>query len=319
MAINSLQDSRLDSFVRFHTASSRRLETLFDALMLAQPGEQFQLLERVLAELSSLGSKTARWATKFVPEFISGPASASEFVLSNLGTGVVFEPVRIGQLEEIMITELVDKLGAARQSIQNLATRIFRSNDLSTEFPLLGARALQAGATEETLQSVMQQLLRDKTRGKIVSVIGEGGRVFEFELDFYAGMVSSNVATRAAAGAVIVKANQAGHDLVRVSPNKSKTGDWCDAYRGRVFSISGTHPVFPSLALTPNGGPPFHPFCRHDISIFDDSRFTAEQLATLGEVSEAFLLSPVEENANRIARNWWALKKSTPDPAPLKL
>lgn len=62
--------------------------------------------------------------------------------------------------------------------------------------------------------------------------------------------------------AVIRKAKQGGNDLVEIiGPRDSK--DFCSRLVGRVFSISGKSEEFPPLRNLPNGGPPFHPHCRH--------------------------------------------------------
>jgi len=51
-----------------------------------------------------------------------------------------------------------------------------------------------------------------------------------------------------------------------VSANFSTVEDFCDAYRGRIYSLSGTDPLAPPLASLPNGGLLFHPNCLHALS-----------------------------------------------------
>lgn len=57
-----------------------------------------------------------------------------------------------------------------------------------------------------------------------------------------------------------------GIRLVRVSPNPPLTPCVCSLYAGRVFALDkeiSAKTGFPLLADTPNGGPPFHPYCTH--------------------------------------------------------
>jgi hypothetical protein len=50
-----------------------------------------------------------------------------------------------------------------------------------------------------------------------------------------------------------------GLDLVRIVGRISD--NFCTAWLGQVFSLSGRHPTYPALAALPGGGPPFHPNC----------------------------------------------------------
>ena len=52
-------------------------------------------------------------------------------------------------------------------------------------------------------------------------------------------------------------------------------------YEGRVFSVSGGSDTYPPLATLPNGGPPFHPNCRHNLAPF------VEPLASKTEIRRA--------------------------------
>jgi hypothetical protein len=55
-------------------------------------------------------------------------------------------------------------------------------------------------------------------------------------------------------------------DLVIVTGPASANCDICDAIVGNVYSISGNHAKYPGLATLPNGGPPFHPHCTHNLA-----------------------------------------------------
>ncbi len=70
--------------------------------------------------------------------------------------------------------------------------------------------------------------------------------------------------------AVIRKAKKTGNDLVQVTGPKL-TKDFCGRLVGRVFSVSGKSKTYPPLRNLPNGGPPFHPHCRHGIKPADSA------------------------------------------------
>lgn len=60
---------------------------------------------------------------------------------------------------------------------------------------------------------------------------------------------------------VVAKVLEDGNDLVVVSSHKSP--NFCRMYENKIFSISGTHKLYPSLSKTINSGPPYHPNCLH--------------------------------------------------------
>ena len=68
---------------------------------------------------------------------------------------------------------------------------------------------------------------------------------------------------------------EAGVDLVMVTAHGAQDG--CGFYEGKVFSVSGGHDKYPSISDLPNGGPPFHPNCKHSLAPF------VEDLATGAE------------------------------------
>ncbi len=77
---------------------------------------------------------------------------------------------------------------------------------------------------------------------------------------------------------------EAGNDLVMVTSHGARDG--CQFYEGKVFSISGTHPTYPPLSSIPNGGPPFHPNCRHNLAPFvEDLASHPEQRVVVGWVA----------------------------------
>jgi len=75
-------------------------------------------------------------------------------------------------------------------------------------------------------------------------------------------------------------------DLVQVMGPIS--GDVCDFYVGKVFSLSGRSSQYPPLASIPRGGPPFHPHCTHNIAPFFLETATPRERER-GEINPKFL------------------------------
>lgn len=151
---------------------------------------------------------------------------------------------------------------------------------------------------DKALTSISVTSRRQSSKPGTIQIVGRSGRSTIFDLDYYANLVLSSNMARLETDVTLSNVFRAGEDLVMVSANPSSIGDYCDAYRGRTFSISGTHDVFPPLSSTPNGGPPFHPWCRHSISYFPGPE-------AIGQVADpAFLLKPDETSPGRIHEEW---------------
>ncbi len=57
-----------------------------------------------------------------------------------------------------------------------------------------------------------------------------------------------------------------GHELIQISSTKSRDGDFCDLFSGKVFALTKEASIrwgVPHVTRLPNGGAPFHPNCRH--------------------------------------------------------
>lgn len=319
-----LGDPRLDLLVAIYAEAALNIQRSLDELLIATGTRRYVIYQRILRELESLTTQTDAWSAQFIASFLDGADKAAVAALVAAGSLSAFnaiDPVAV----EALTSSLTGHLSKARASISQLATKIFRSPALEREFPALAQKVrrqvgvgLAEGVATADMRARIANLLRPTFQSGLVSVIGKGGKRYTFPLDFYAGMVASATHRQARSVATLYRAREANHDLVRVTPNPSKTGDWCDAYRGRVFSISGAHPIYPPLASTPNGGPPFHPWCRHSLGIFVESMHSPAERAEVAKVDPRFLVKPNEDNPNRVAREWWAAKKNDTAPAPLR-
>ena len=89
----------------------------------------------------------------------------------------------------------------------------------------------------------------------------KGGK--RWDLSTYARMCARTIAAEAMSEATINRALDLGLDLVKVSKHVHPE-DICSPYEGRIYSISGESNRYPKLTVRP----PFHPNCRHTISIY---------------------------------------------------
>jgi hypothetical protein len=250
---------------------------------------------------------------------------AAVSTLQRAGLGEFLAPTIDETAIEALSLGIRGPLEKARQSIEVQATKLLRSTSLAREFPELALQTqrnipLSLPAAEVSVQTEQQisLLLRERFQIKVVSILGSDGRRHRFGLDFYSAMVAQNTKAQASSAASILRARQTGHDLVRISAQKSLNGDWCDAYRGRVYSLSGESPTYPWVGMIPNGGPPFHPWCRHSMDIFIPAFHSEAEQRAFANTQSRFLMRPNESSPNRVIRAWNSAVRLEGDPAPLR-
>lgn len=99
-----------------------------------------------------------------------------------------------------------------------------------------------------------------------VTVIGRSGRAFKYPLAYYATLVVYNTLAKGEREYYLTRLAKHGKDLVQASLEKSSS-EVCEKFKGKVFSISGRTVGVPKLSDTPNGGPPWHPWCQHIVTV----------------------------------------------------
>lgn len=325
--IPPLDDERLDLLVAIYLNGADILRRRLSNLLTEDRGAQRLLLfQQVLEILSRLEKETDAWSATYVRQFVDEASAEAVSVLQAAGatSTTLFAPID-ERAVRALADSLTGNLAKGRESIATLAQRIFRGLALEQEFPDLAQKAqaevgvgLSALEEDFRIRSRIQGLLRERFEDGVVSVLAKNGRRMFFPLDFYAGMVAQNVKAQARSVATLERAKQAGFDLVRVTVNPSTVGDYCDAYRGRVYSISGSDPVFPPLAALPNGGPPFHPWCKHGIGIYVPAFHTPEENEERANTDPRFLMEPNEDSPNRVIRNYWEAERKGTLPDEIK-
>jgi len=81
---------------------------------------------------------------------------------------------------------------------------------------------------------------------------------YKYRPHYYAEMVARTKFHQAHSQATLIQSQNYGTDLVEVSSHNTTTRI-CIPFEGNIYSIRGSHPVFPPLP----DSPPFHPNCLH--------------------------------------------------------
>lgn len=147
----------------------------------------------------------------------------------------------------------------------------------------------QRASRDERLRKLSPSQLQKEVWRSMVSVIGKGGRLFRYAPDYFFALLCQSVYSEHEKNTILTEATASGFDLVQVSPQKSVTGDFCDYFRGRVFSISGASDQFPPLTLCPSGGPPFHPWCQHKLIPVREKSIAVDRARKLPQLHNEFI------------------------------
>jgi len=115
-----------------------------------------------------------------------------------------------------------------------------------------------------------------------------------------AGMIGGGMISGGHSAGIKVRSSHNDVNHVRISnPNRVGEPDVCTVFAGRVFFIGlGSDPLgFPKLSSVPNGGPKFHPHCRHGlqpwvVALKSKDEIAAELAASNAIPSQFFNVKP---------------------------
>ena len=109
--------------------------------------------------------------------------------------------------------------------------------------------------------------LRDKTLTKSpdFKFTDKAGKKWDGKV--YLDMLTHTVMSQAQISAYTNTLTNEGHDLVKIPQNGAK--DACRNWEGKILSLTGATPGFPTLAEAKASGEIFHPRCRHRIVAYD--------------------------------------------------
>lgn len=102
----------------------------------------------------------------------------------------------------------------------------------------------------------------------LVNITKDGGRGYNSTVKNYANLVLDTTSSKARTVAVVRRAKLSKLGLTEVKNSDSIPESSCDQYVGKIYSVDDSHPEYPLLSTLPNGGPPFHPYCKKRLGIY---------------------------------------------------
>jgi hypothetical protein len=157
-------------------------------------------------------------------------------------------------------------------------------------------------------EDVAKDKLIDSLSGGFITILGkETRKTRKYDLSYYSNLLISVIEPTVKSKVHIIRARENGLDLLRVTTQPSKLGDYCDAFRGKVFSISGGNRRFARLTDLPTDCPPFHPFCQHHLEIYFEELVSKEESDLAEGLDKKFL----NKNHDELTKLWQARQLPT--------
>lgn len=259
-------EQRLGELERIYRDAQRLLALQVKAAL--QSGNAFRASERrrqleaVQATLRDLGYQTSDYARRLVREaWDESVEHTAALIVKGGGEGLPIS-AHFGGVSREAVSALEDSiLGRLTDAEQRVGRRIedvfARAGRRETMLGLLGSSGSRRNVSANLIQTLQKQGVRGFT--------DKLGR--EWDLDRYAKMVARTTTREAVVEGAKARMAAQGIDVARVSTH----GDSCQIcapWQGRLVSLSGAtdsqlgEPVA-TLDALPNGGPPFHPNCKH--------------------------------------------------------
>jgi hypothetical protein len=166
---------------------------------------------------------------------------------------------------QALVNTAQSTLGEAGEGILRGVQRLVRRTKMTA---ILDAKIIEqtalgvgAGKARREVSKAILSTLVDELGDKPLVINGR-----HYDPKKYAEMVARTQTADASKAGLVTRMVDAGEDLVMVTAHGATDG--CGLFEGKVFSISGTSEKYPALDRLPNGGPPFHPNCKHRLVPF---------------------------------------------------
>lgn len=286
--------NRLKSIVRSPTG---RTQTSRDFKQ-ARAAQQISQVDQILREVA--GDRGA-WIGRNVPRaytdgIVRGDQQAREAGVSPDDLAAVqgsFSQVDRDAVQAFA-RDIATDLATAERGMADQAARVLRitaQQDLAeSDLDKILAGGLIEGKPAATIRELRDALTA--VNGGITTIINRHGNPMQFETGYYARLVAVTKTRQATVVGRHNRLSRLGIDLVSIVGALS--GNFCTAYMGKAYSLSGNDPKYPPLASLPSGGPPFHPQCSKSTRPFIPDLATDEQLANAEGLPDADHLANVD-------------------------
>lgn len=221
-----------------------------------------RVMARINVELEALGVEVDKWAKREIPQYYLDGANVAQQDLRALGVEIS-KSKNFAVINTEALKALTDEVALAfGQSITAISRNA--SNILSTAVKQQINFAIAEGKlTGEARKVISNNIVKVIEENGITSIKDKAGKNWTF--DNYARMLARTKAVEARNQGLTNRMLGSGYDLVQVS-NHRTDHEACRQWEGRILSLTGKTPGFPTLEEAKFSGL-FHPNCKHAINV----------------------------------------------------
>lgn len=255
-----IDPSDIDKLVRVYVTAQKSIEK--ELLTATNWGVQNRkrLLAQIDSILQGLAGETGDVIGEFIPKYYKSGATDANSQLKNIKAPVEIEKgfnlihqEAIAALVDDTATAFGESLTGVSRSVNQLlgrATRELLTQKMAEGF--IGGKALREVKTQ------MKGVIQEKG---ISALKDKGGN--SWSLDRYSEMLFRTKAVEARNRGLANRLAEYELDLVQVSSHGAE--DICGDWEGRILSLTGKTPGYPTVAQAEADGL-FHPNCKHAIN-----------------------------------------------------
>jgi hypothetical protein len=271
-------EQRLDDFLRVVRHAQQTIAAQVRAAIatgdLRTADRRRLQLAAVQSTLDQLGMEIDQTAAALVQDAYSQGADRAQQQMIGMSIHApeipgAFASVSIDSVRALQ-DSILERLTAARQTVGRTINDVYaRAGRRAALRAVLGAD----GSPRTAAKALHADLMRDRD---IARAVREGGFGFvdksgkRWALDHYTEMVVRTTTREAVTQGALARMASHSIDLARVSVHASSC-KICAPWESRLVSLDGHRTDYHGEAVTdlvslPNGGPPFHPQCRHSLA-----------------------------------------------------
>lgn len=282
-------------------AERARARLVVDARKLTVEARRARVLLREVEEiLAELDVASAEWIAKNIPKYYNTGVTKATLGLKEIGVASLpaLNPVIHREAVQVLVWDLQDDLLSATEGTLKNYRRVLRATQLPTQLDKYVTAEIGKGVIAGKARREVSRTIRDRLLSELeADTIKVGKRTFS--VSNYAEMVARTKTSEAMTAGTINRVLESGEDLVMVTAHGANDG--CRYYEGKVFSLTGASDTYPSIKELPNGGPPFHPNCKHSlVPYIDELASKRERKRSMGVPPE--VLGKDYQSVEKIAR-----------------
>lgn len=252
-----------------------------------------QLIQQIDRMRRQLGQQTGLWIGTNVPAaYVAGLKLATRqaidvgIVKKNSAITGSFAIVDSRAVEILARDTAADLNNAARGAADRAKTLLRQTAQhglAERDINRIVAGGIVEGTPRETIQKLREGF--EKVHGETVPITDKNGQVRNYEARDYARLVARTKTREAVVTAQHERLEEVGVDLVAIVGRVSR--NFCTAFLGQVFSLSGKSDKYPAYDSLPGGGAPFHPNCSKSTRPFIDYLASKPQLDLAAGLDDA--------------------------------